>query len=673
MKIFSLIIVLFFATPFLYGQVDIFIDKKGNAVKINPPDGYRLEGIEWGDGTFSDSEKEKNLSKKKLQEITVYLTCNSAEGTNNVVPDQPKSKSSIIVNTSLSSASLPDESQGACCEADIAADENLVINNVFKAMPQEEIGLIFSYRNTESFPTDGVLLLCYNEKSAKKSKTAFAAERHFDFVEAHEHFGESPLEINNPLSAMEQAVAPDLWVSTSTFPMELTNSGSHQFIDLQSIIQKEQKNYQNFNAWRYSDLNPKEARNFYAILKGTEEMGKDPGRKITIKGYYVPDGGDPIPFEKTLVINTSHDPNRTAVFPNKLNYRQLDKLNEAKTLSYIVEFQNNGTAPAKDVYIKLPISETIDANSLKVLDYSFKKECLPCSMVYRTNCLDTIIRQDTITFHFKGISLPGTKTTVIKKNGKVVEKKGENIKKRDTQGFIEFTLTTQHRKKKKGSQKLKKQVLAKKDFATQASIIFDNNEPIITNRAKSKFKMGLSPGLKLTYDYNGDKEITSKQTFIGLTLSPYRAKFYPQLEFLYNLNDFTAEAYYSIEIVDAAGNNQFRFFTRQSTGKLYHIPLLAKLDNRWLSMGLGVQLEIADFKSVGLVQTDKFLEEVIPIIITESELADLNKPKTEITAKLVGEISLGKVQKGPSIGLKGIFAPKDLKNYNLHLFASWKF
>ena len=671
MKIFNLTILLFFSLSYLFGQIDIFINKEGNAVKINPPEGYRLEGIEWGDGTFSDSEKEKKLSKKKLQEITIYLTCNSAQGTNNIVPDQPKSKTSIIIPTSLSADNLQNENSSSCCEEDISATENLVINNIFKAMPKEEIGLIFSYRNTASFPTSGVLLLCYNEKREKKSKSTFAAERHFDFKEAHEHFGEFSININNPLSSIERVSSPDLWVSTSPFPMQLTDSRSNQFIDLQSVIQKEQKNYQDFNAWRYSDLNAKEARNFYVILKGTPEMGKDPGRKITIKGYYIPDGGDPVPFEKTLVINTSHDPNRTVVYPNKINYRSLDNLKEHKTLSYIVEFQNNGTAPAKDVFIKLPISERIDPYSLKVLDYSFKKECFPCSLTRKTNCLDTIISQDTITFHFKGISLPGTKTTVIKKNGKVVEKKGEDIKKRDTQGFIEFTLKTQHRKKKKGSQNLKVKVLEKKDFASQASIIFDNNEPIITNRAKSKFKMGLSPGLKLTYDFKGNQEIVSKNIFIGLTLSPYRAKCYPQLEFLYSLDEFASLEYYSLEGVNADGTPQNRFFERRSSGKLYHIPLLAKLDNRWLSIGLGAQLEIADFKTITLVRTDKFLDGIIPTLI--SDLGELDKAKTQITASLIGEISFGKVQKGPSIGLKGIVAPNDLKNYNLHLFASWKF
>ena len=531
MKTIHLIIVLLFSMSILHGQVDIFIDKQGNAVKINPPDGYRLEGIEWGDGTFSDSEKEKNLSKKKLQEITIYLTCNSAKGTNNVVPDQPKSKTSIIVPTSLSATNLPNESQGSCCEEDISEKENLVIHNIFKAMPQEEIGLMFSYRNTESFSNSGVLLLCYNEKKEKKSKSAFAADRHFDFVEEHEHFGEFPINLNNLLSEVEQPMMSDLWASTTTFRIKSPKEAIGHFIDLQSIIQKEQKDYQDFNAWKYSNLNAKEARNFYVLLKGTEAMGKDPGRKITIKGYYIPDGGNPVPFEKTLVINTSHDPNRTTVYPNKLNYRSLDNLKENKTLSYLVEFQNNGTAAAKDVYIKLPISETIDPNSLKITDYSFKKECFPCSLLDSTYCLDTIITQDTITFHFKGISLPGTKTKVIKKNGKVIEKKGENIKKRDTKGFIEFTLNTQHRKKKKGRQQLKKRVLAKKDFETQASIIFDNNEPIITNKAKSKFRIGLSPGIKLAYNFEGNQEFTTKNTFIGLTLSPYRAKFYPQLEF----------------------------------------------------------------------------------------------------------------------------------------------
>ena len=129
--------------------------------------------------------------------------------------------------------------------------------------------------------------------------------------------------------------------------------------------------------------------------------------------------------------------------------------------------------------------------------------------------------------------------------------------------------------------------------------------------------------------------------------------------------------YYSLAVVDPAGNNQFRFFERRGSGNLYHIPLLAKLDNRWLSLGLGAQLEIADFKTVTLVRTDKLQDGIIPTEI--SDLGTLDQPETQINASLIGEISIGKVQKGPSVGIKGIIAPNDWDNYNLQLFASWKF
>ncbi len=670
MKNFSLLLLLLLSTSFLWGQVDIFLDKNGNAVKINPPEGYRLEGIEWGDGTFSDTEKEKNLSQKKLQEITIYLTCNSAEGTNNLLPDQPKSKTSIIVPASLTAAKLPINSSESCCDSDIPADENLVIHNIFKAMPKEELGLQMAYRNTESYATNGILLLCFNEKKEKKSKTPFAANKHFEFVEAHDHFGEMPVTVDNrPISSVESNPFRELWVSKTSLLKETEKSDSKNFRDLLSVLKKEQANYRDFNAWRYTNLAAKEARNFYVILKGTEAMGKDPGRKITIKGYYIPDGGEPIPFEKTLVINTSHDPNRTTVFPNKLNYRQLDRTSKSKTISYLVEFQNNGTAAATDVYIKMPLSENLDPKSLKILDYYSKKECFPCTAIKNANCLDTIFTQDTLTFHFKGISLPGTKTTKIKKNGKVVEKKGEDVKKRDTQGFIEFSLTTKHRhKKNKAGKTTKIKVLKKKDFLAQASIIFDQNEPIITNQAESKFKIGLSPGIKFAYNWDKNKEFTSKNAFIGLTLSPYRAKFYPQIEFLYSLDDFASLEYFTVSAENAAGTSIF--YQRIGSGKLFHIPLLAKLDNQFMSIGLGVQLEFSFFDLVELIRVDKFPQDINPSEIVE--LTDINQAKTEITSSIIGEISLGKVQKGPSIGVRGMVPPTDLKNYNFQLFAVWK-
>src|SRR5258707_11518198 len=92
------------------------------------------------------------------------------------------------------------------------------------------------------------------------------------------------------------------------------------------------------------------------------------------------------------------------------------------------------------------------------------------------SCIDTIRRGDSLYFVFNNIYLPGLQQ--------------EGVADKDsTRGFVEFGIRFNKKPKKI-------------PFSTRAAIVFDRNEPVITNRSTAKFIKGISPGLMAGYVYS---------------------------------------------------------------------------------------------------------------------------------------------------------------------------
>ena len=72
---------------------------------------------------------------------------------------------------------------------------------------------------------------------------------------------------------------------------------------------------------------------------------------------------------------------------------------------------------------------------------------------------------------------------------------------------------------------------------SRTAIIFDKNEPIITNYATTRFTPGISIGAKAGYNIYSNLD-NSKSYFVGATVSPFKSyRYYGQAEFL---NSFTS-------------------------------------------------------------------------------------------------------------------------------------
>src|SRR6185295_529573 len=141
-----------------------------------------------------------------------------------------------------------------------------------------------------------------------------------------------------------------------------------------------------------------------------------------------------------------------------------------KEHAYRLRFQNTGKGPAKLVSVGIAIPPMLNSKSVEIVD--FYPKCPLCdSTNMNRSCLDTVVSKDSIHFVFRNIYLPGLQQ--------------EGFSDADsTKGFVRYRLRFN-----KGLKKL--------PFDSRAAIVFDKNEPVLTNHAWGKFRPGKSPGIIL--------------------------------------------------------------------------------------------------------------------------------------------------------------------------------
>lgn len=147
------------------------------------------------------------------------------------------------------------------------------------------------------------------------------------------------------------------------------------------------------------------------------------------------------PFSTTQIVNGSYDPNDKQVLQGQTIL--IDQVDQE--LHYLIRFQNTGTAEAIFVRIFDFIDESLDFNSLRILDASHPYTA-------------QINEQQVVTYHFSDIMLPS-----------------ESQNEPESHGYVLYSI-----KPKPG-----KQV---GDIITglPVSIYFDYNPPIITNRVETE-------------------------------------------------------------------------------------------------------------------------------------------------------------------------------------------
>lgn len=105
-----------------------------------------------------------------------------------------------------------------------------------------------------------------------------------------------------------------------------------------------------------------------------------------------------------MIVGQSYDPNDKTVH----NQKYIDPM-EADVLTYVIRFQNTGTAPAQDVYIIDTISSHLDLNTLEILETS-----------HNLNVVD--LGNGVIKFDYPQIWLPDSNANEAASHGYVVYK-----------------------------------------------------------------------------------------------------------------------------------------------------------------------------------------------------------------------------------------------------------
>jgi PKD repeat protein len=597
---------------------------------------------EFGDGHYSFDPKPKHAYKKTGEHsIQLWTTNNYDNG--KPPPSRPqKIQVKKIAYENTEETSNPGNQD----------DLRLQINRA--PVPNEEIVLIASYKNTADLPANGKLYLFYNEEKFKADNFTLEAVR--------THNGERQVQETPSVAALSPLYRNDILLASAEAMPELfiNNPISEEDESLSIALDESRLKYRNAHILELDSMEPGEERNIFCSLKTTAEMLKDTNAIITIRGVYVPDRGKNKHTKKDLEMEivTSHDPNKMAVSDARLNYRFVKN----KVLQFKVRFQNNGEGPARSIKLNVDVSDMFDKRTVQVMDIYPKCPICPDSIEVNYSCLDTTFTKDKIIFHFKNIYLPGSRQN--------------NVHDKDsTRGFVKYSIQFSDK-------------VPKSNTVNRTAIIFDKNEPVLTNYSSTRFKPGLSLGASVGYQHV-DGLMDSKNFFAALSISPYKPhKGYWQAEVMFTRHTFSDTLSYEETNIRADGlYDLFEVSERlQYTNLLLSIVPASYRYNVNKVMGFGAGLQVstnASGKTKGSAEhehyltsldqsgANKFKERDARDDFTSTSTSQENS-FTEFNAALFGDVVLGSSRIGPALGIRYYYyfeAPR----VQWQFYATWKF
>ena len=629
------------------------------------PNAFYTHFWEFGDGHYS-TDKNPNHTYKNKGEYTTRLTA-----TNNYDDGPPPtSRPKKLTITDVSSTDYDDENNNL-----IDKYQGFRLLNNREPSPNQEMQLVVSYANSSDYTTQGKLYVFFNEKKYKSNN--------FNLVDTRTYHGEIEKKETLDYAYQKLISYKDLVLTTGIQTI------SNQFVEetdtivkhnLPATLKKANETYHNYSVWEFDNLQANEKRNLFFTFKTTLEMLKDTTAIISIRSVFVPEKGNDAHQVRTkeMEIVTSHDPNKMAVYNTRVNYR----LMRFKRLKYKVRFQNNGEGPASLIKLNVEVPEMLDKSTLKVLDMYPKVPICPDGKSVSYSCLDTVRIKEGISFQFKNIYLPGS-------NQKGVHEKDS------TKGFVKYSMKFGKKFHKKRSR-------------SKTAIIFDKNEPIITNTATSRFATGLSIGVRAGYNYYFTKDekiivetpnlavdevapdvtqINKASSYLlGITISPYKSyRWYLQAEASIDKQNFSADYNFRYLTTGSAGINEHvkqAFTSSIKQTNLLLVPISLRYNiNSIFALGTGVQLKLR-MNGTSEETTEKRYYRYNQDLPDElgKEITDKYSNETintDLSWKLYDympyiDMTIGTSRIGPSLGVRCLYPIKQ-KQEILQLYAIWKF
>lgn len=661
---------LFLCSTFLYGQepisktiqdtltrkAPIFYDANGHRINYGAtmpplnqiagaPKAFYSYYWEMGDGNFSFDEKPSHSYKKKGEyEVRLWSTNNYDNGK----PPESRPKK-VVVNEASDEEANVDGSAFAKADSPFIANDDLIIRHNREPVPEQEMVLISSYKNTKDYTTSGKLYLFYNDVRFKNDN--------FKLADTRLHHGEKIVE--QQLIAFHQEFNDSDSYLATTLSSRLEKrtrivQDSSKRTNLPLTLEETKALYRNSQVIEFDNMKPGEERNIFRTLETTPEMLKDTSAIVTLRSIYVPDGNyDNHTVKDTeLEIVTSHDPNKMSSNGTLLNYR----LARFKRLKFKVRFQNNGEGPANTIRLEVDTPEMFDRKTIEVTDMYPKCAICPKDREVNYSCLDTILKKDKIIFTFKKIYLPGSEQ--------------KNVKERDsTKGFVKYSM-----KFGKDFHKTKTR--------NRTAIFFDKNPPIYTNYSTTRFTPGISIGAKAGTIFTPDRDNASEY-FAGITISPFKSyRGYFQAELFFSAASFETLRNFDTSEINDIGIESLTRFSEEAKEKAvttYLVPVSYRYNlNNFLALGAGIQLKV-DLNSTCEATTTGQFSQIIPGVGEIRDETQDTLQRTECSngfgnfqsGVFIGA-NVGGVRIGPSAGIRYVY------NFNaptsqIQLYGIWKF
>lgn len=644
-------------------------DKKGNLVSFKPetPPLIQVAGApkasygyfwELGDGSFSKQAEPKKVYKKNGEyKVSLSVINNYDNG------KAPKTRPKIIAVNEISNSNFDEI-------ASLSDTTAITLFNNREPIPEEEIVVVFSYQNLLDYVANGKLYLFYNDKEFKN--------KNFELIETRTHFGEKEISENGVAIVEDFNNLNENVASTNNYP-SFKNNFKTDDTNLDLTLLESNALFTDSKVFEFDNMNAKETRNIFMTFKTTPEMIKDTSATVKMRGIYVPDRNYKNYKKKVLEMEivTSHDPNKMSSNAAVMNYRTV----RFKTLNFKTRFQNDGKGPATMIRLETDIPDMFDKKTLKIVDSYPKCPICPKGEEIKISCLDTIIKNKQIHFTFKNIYIPGSNQ--------------ENIKNRDsTKGFVKYSMKFAkdfHKEKTK----------------SRTAIIFDKNEPVITNFATTRFLPGVSIGVRAGYNLFADlnktavsNELKTNSYFIGATISPYKSyRFYWQSELNFSTLQSSSSTsptpleliQFNPEIVLIDGTIiGGAYVTSKSATSLKKVnmdivPVSLRYNiNNFIGVGVGPQFSVLLNQEIQNTESKSYYEVVFNPAVPPSigneieELRNTTSTSDKLNAfdkmqtSVFADATFGFARIGPSVGIR--YYKTFEKDYNYwQFYAIWKF
>ena len=622
-------------------RANITYNQKGNSVSFKPetPPLIPIAGApkpsysylwELGDGHYSKQAEPKHVYKKKGNYSTRLAVTNNYD---NGKPPATRPKK-VAVND-ITDTDYKDI-------ASIADQNGFEILKNCDPIPEQEMVVVVSYQNLENYVANGKLYLFYNEKQFKNNN--------FELVDFRTYAGEREVKENTIASIDDLDDTKNYLTSAeNTFKFKKYKNTTTEE-DLEASLKDAHTLYHNVSILEFDDANPNETRNVFYTFKTTPEMIKDTSATVTMRGIFVPNRSFKNHKVKNLEMEivTSHDPNKMGSNGSFMNYR----LVRFKRVKFKTRFQNNGEGPARKIRLETDIPDMFDKKTFQIEGMYPECPICPKGEEPTVSCLDTIIQKKQIIFTFKNIYLPGTEQ--------------KNVKEKDsTKGFIRYSMKFN-------------EDFHKTNTRSRTSIIFDKNEPIITNYAVTRFLPGISIGAKAGYNFYPNLE-KSTSYFVGATISPFKSyRFYWQAEWINALNQHNS----TISIANTFDTNTngtrrlIRTTTRTENKNVnWEVPALIRYNiNNYIGVGAGIQTNINVLSQQNQNKKIETFEGDKELILTATKTTNNTIKNSFIDLKtgILFDLTAGFSRIGPSLGARYVINFEQDFNY-FQVYGIWRF